>query len=840
MPARLRQEVPGYPAQQLPGVTGDFESSIYLICPVNLDAMSDTLDAGARRGYTPLPADVTSFVGRDREISDVRHALSTSRLLTLTGPGGVGKTRLALRVGRQLRRAFPDGTCLVELAQLRDPALLVNVVAEQLGLRDQSSRAAIDTVTEHLRVRQVLLVLDNCEHLVDACAQLVHALLRTCPKVRMLATSRQSLRVPGEHTMAIAPLPVPEPDDHPMPDSLGRYDSVSLFVDRATAVIAGFTVSEDNCEVLARLCRGLEGIPLAVELAAARLRFLSLGQLEERLAQRFRLLTAGTRTAPLRQRTLQALIDWSYELCTSQERLVWSRSSVFSGSFELDAAEYVCQGEGLAADDVLPAIASLIDKSVLSREETEGAIRYQLLETVREYGQSKLTDEANAAVRRRHRDWYAQLLDRLHAEWIGPCQVSWVSRLRREHANLRVALDYCVTQPDEAATGLRMAVLLDDYWDLRGLQTEARHWLDSGLAATPQPTLERLSALRMDGWFALLQGDLDVGKPLLLEAAQLADRLNDRTESAHVTHCWGMATLFMGDVNTAATLLRDGLAKFRASGCRRGEIFEMFLLGVALGIRGDRKEALAMLKECLEITTAAGDVYFRSYALWSVAYLEVLHDHLDRAEDAGMRALRMQWQLDNRLAMAFTIETLAWVTIRRDQPTRAATLFGAASAIWQQIGAAPEYYAPFATSHSEHLDQTRAELGDDCFDNAFRHGSRLPTDAAVRCALGTTISTPSEDREDQPRTVLTRREHQIAELVAEGLSNKEIAAQLVISRRTVETHVEHILVKLGFNNRAQIAAWSADPDFKVTVDISHQPCIDHRRPRIDRRPPPAR
>ncbi len=764
---------------------------------------------GARRGYPPLPADVTSFVGRRREINDAKHALSSSPLLMLTGPGGVGKTRLALRVARQLRRAFADGVCLVELAELRDPALLANVVAERLGLRDQSSRAAIDIVTEHLRERQVLLVLDNCEHLVDACAQLVGALLRACPRVRVLATGRQSLRVSGEHNMPISPLPVPEPDEVPAPDSLRRYDSLSLFVERATVARAGFTVSEDNCRVLARLCRRLDGIPLAIELAAVRLRSLSLEQLEERLAERFRLLTGVVRAAPPRQRTLRALIDWSYELCTRQERLVWSRSSVFSGSFELTAAEYVCQGEGLDADDVFPAIDSLIDKSVLLREEDEGGVRYRLLETVREYGQGTLADDVQVSVRRRHRDWYAQLLDRMHEEWIGPHQVSWVSRLRREHANLRVALDYCVTQPGEAVTGCRMAVLLDDYWDLHGLQTEARHWLDKALAAAPEPTLERTAALRLDGWFALLQGDLDVGKPLLLEAGELADRLNDLAERAHVTHCWGMAVLFMGDVNTAATLLSDGLAKFRAAGNGRGEMFELFLLGIALGLRGDRQEALAVLEECLGITTAAGELYFRSYALWSVAYIEVLHDHLDRAEDAGKQALRMQWRLNNRLAMAFTIDTLAWVMIRRGQPTRAATLFGAASAIWQQIGAAPEYYAPFATKHSEHLDRTRAELGEHRFNDVFGHGCHIPTEAAVRYAVSAAVSETPPHSTEKPQTPLTRREHQIAELVAEGLSNKEIAARLVISQRTAETHVEHILVKLGFNTRAQIAAWSA-------------------------------
>ncbi|WP_137816253.1 ATP-binding protein [Gandjariella thermophila] len=773
--------------------------------------MRGTLER-ARQHVTGLPADTTSFVGRRREIDQVRQALTGCRLLTLTGPGGVGKTRLALRVAARLRRAFPDGVCLVELAELHDPALLANLVAERLGLRDQSARAPADTVIDHLHCRRVLLVLDNCEHLVETCAAFVDTLVRNCPELRVLATSRQSLQVSGERVLTVPPLPVPDPDAPLTPESLGNYESVDLFVDRAVAVHPAFTVSADNCAVLGRLCRRLDGIPLAIELAARRLLSLSLEQIEERLGARYRLLTAGMRTAPTRQRTLQALIDWSYDLCTEREQLVWRRSSVFSGSFDLDAAEHVCSGDDLAPEDVLPAIGALVDKSVLLREDTDRTVRYRLLETIREYGQERLAAAGEReAVRRRHQDWYARLTQRWDTEWPGPDQVRWVERLRREHANLRVALDYCATERGEAATGLRMATQLDDYWAIRGQLAEARHWLDNALQVAPEPSPERAGAMRLSGWFALLQGDVEVGMTRLGQAGELAEQVGDAAEAAYVTHAWGMGALFIGQLDTAVELLSDALPRFHAAGVRRGQLFGQFSLGITLGMRGDRQRALDVLRDCVSTTEELGEGYWRSYALWAIAHIEVLYDALDVAEPAAREAIRLQWQLDNKLALAFSVDTLAWVLQRRGDPERAATLFGAAAALWRQVGASPGCYVTFEAPHNDHLRMARADLGDERFDTAFQKGYTMPAEAAIDLALGGAApSRPSAPPTGHQGMPLTRRERQIAELVAEGLSNREIASRLVISPRTAEAHVEHILVKLEFNSRAQIAAWVAE------------------------------
>lgn len=784
---------------------------------------------GAPGVYDPLPADTTRFIGRRSEIAEARRTLSACHVLTLTGPGGVGKTRLALRVAADLRRAFRDGTCLVGLAELRDPALLSNVVAEKLGLREQARRAPTDTVVEHLQDRQLLLVLDNCEHLIDECAMFVDSLMRACPEVRVLATSRQSLRVPGERIMTVRPLPVPEPEHAPDPDTIQRCESVGLFVDRAVAVLPEFGVSSHNCAVLARLCRELDGIPLAIELAAAQLLSLSLEQIEERLTKRYRLLTGGTSTGPSRQRTLRALIDWSFGLCTEREQLVWRRVSVFSGSFDLDAAEYVCGGDGLDPDDVFPVVASLVDKSVLLREEAGGMARYRLLETVREYGQEKLVATGEQRrIRLRHRDWYARLVERMDAEWLGPNQVEWVHRLRRDHPNLRLALDICVTEPGEAEVGMRMAVRMDDYWGIRGFHTEARHWLDNVLAAAPEPTSARAASLRMHGWFALLQGDLDSGTTLLTEATELAERIGDDVELAYVKHCWGNAAMFTGQLDDAVRLMEEALPLFRAAGVVRGVLFDLFVLGLTLGMNGQRERALAVLDECLLATNEVGEEFWWSYALWAVAHIEVLYDKLEIADRAGKEALRLQHLMDNQLAMALTTDTLAWLYQRRGDSERAARVFGIAKMIFDAIGASPDNFATFAAAHHEHTARAKRVLGVGRYEEEFNRGCQMPSDQAIEYARE---AEPCPDGPgcdaDGDRSPLTPRERQIAELVAEGSSNRQIATKLVIAQRTAEAHVEHILVKLGFTSRCQIAAWVAQ---RAPVDpgVARRPLGDRR------------
>ncbi|MFE3238512.1 ATP-binding protein, partial [Kitasatospora indigofera] len=358
---------------------------------------------------------------------------------------------------------------------------------------------------DYLRSRSMLLVLDNCEHLVDNCAVLAERVTRECPQVRILATSRQPLGVYGEKVVPVLPMAVPDLEEQQnSPGALIAYDSVQLFIDRAVAVLPGFELTDANCGSVARLCRQLDGIPLAIELAVVWLRALSLQQIEERLTRRYGLLTRGPRSAPERHRTLRALVDWSYTLCTATEQRVWARASVFAGSFGLAAIEYVGEGDGVASEEILEVVQSLVEKSILIRDERGGSVRYRILETLREYGHERLLAAGEyEGVRRRHRDWYVRLTEQFRAEWIGPDQEVWAQRLRQEHPNLRIALDTCLVEPGQAVVGLGIATRIDNYWSIGGTAKEASYWLDRALRQAPEPTPERATALRFNAWYRM-------------------------------------------------------------------------------------------------------------------------------------------------------------------------------------------------------------------------------------------------------------------------------------------------------------------------------------------------
>ncbi|KAA5831219.1 LuxR C-terminal-related transcriptional regulator [Saccharopolyspora hirsuta] len=772
--------------------------------------MVSTARARVREPAGNLPADVTSFVGRRREITLTKRLLAESRVVTLTGPGGVGKTRLAMRVAGNMRRSFRDKAWCVGLEDVRDGSLVVDAVIEQLGIGGPTTGEDLDTVIEQLKNREMLLVLDNCEHVIEDVALLVDAVVRWCPGVRVLATSRQSLGVAGEATMVVPPLQVPDVEHLPPPEAYEQFASVRLFIDRARAAVPEFEVTTDNATALMRLCYHLDGNPLAIELAAVRLRSLSLQQLEERLAERYDLLTEGRRGAPARQQTLRALIDWSYELASDQDRLAWARMSVFSGTFDLAAAEHVA-GNGLSDSDVLSAVHSLVDKSVLLREEDGGEARFRLPHALREYGQDKLEEEFGelAAVRQRHLAWFSDLAGRFAADWIGPDQIAWVQRLRNEQSNLRTALQTAASNPDTAGAALGMATDLWQYWVIRGLNAEARHWLDQVLASTPREVPERVRALRVSAWFALLHGDLDTVQSTLEQATVLATQRGEDAEKPYLALVRGLAAFAGNDASRAASLVEDALGQFRKRESLPGELFALFGLGMVKGLNGEHEAGLELLAECIRLSTEHGELYWRSYALWASAQVEALRGDLERAEAAAKKALRLQRQLDNRLGIAFSIDTLAWIAQRQGKHDRAARLFGAASSVWDVVSAAPGFWARFATDHDEHQAQTRTALGEEAFQEAFDRGRRLSVPHIIDFALEAKRHARARTEENVHPMPLTRRERQIADLVAQGSTNKEIAENLVIAQRTVEGHVQNILTKLDFSSRAQIAGWVA-------------------------------
>jgi non-specific serine/threonine protein kinase len=689
-----------------------------------------------------LPAETNSFIGRKHEIAEAKRLLESSRMLTLTGPGGVGKTRMSLRIAEELRNDFPDGIWYVELAELREPLLFANTVAEKLRLRDQSSRTPLESVAAHLANDTALLILDNCEHLIDAAAEFAGHIVRSCPAVRILATSRQTLGLTAETALAIAPFQVPDTaESWPLQTALSS-DAVKLFMDRAMAVLPSFVLDSELAYSALRLVGRLDGIPLAIELAAARLRSLSLPQLEERLSARLKVLTRGERNAPSRRQTLRGAIDWSYDLCSEAERRMWARVSVFSGGFDLDAAERICSLDPIDETDVLDLVEALIDKSILVREAgrtdvPSAHVRYRMLETIREYGEERLVEFGEQeAIQRRHRDWYASIADQFEAEWMSNAQIEWVARMTAEHPNMRLALDHFINHSDDALVAMRLITEMEDCWTIRGQITEARQWLDEALARTDAHDTSpvRVGALRMNAWFALLQGDAELGPMLLTQAEQHLQGAGYENERAYVVHSWGMAMLFSGQVDLAIERFADGLTRFREVGNVRGELFTLFIGGYANGYQG-LPRGRELLAECIETTTASGEIFWRSWALWALSQVELIHGSVAAAHAAAREALVYQRKLDNRLGMAFTVGALAAVAERNDDHERAALLFGAADLVWLTVGASPEFYAPVAVTHNAHLAMTKESLGVEAFTKAHARGMSLGIDEAVALAL---------------------------------------------------------------------------------------------------------
>jgi non-specific serine/threonine protein kinase len=608
--------------------------------------------------------------------------------------------------------------------------------------------------------------------------------------------------------LPVLPLSVPDPRRPPSLRVLAESEAVALFVERARAAAHEFCLTEGNQVAVAEICRRVEGLPLAVELAAARVRALSPAEILHRLSDRFRLLSAGPRSAPARQQTLRACIEWSHELCTYAERLCWARLAVFAGGFDLDAAEGVCAGGELAGEDVLDLVSSLVDKSILLREEGDSIVRYRMLDTIREYGQDELRESGvETAVRRRHRDWYAELMGRADAEWIGPRQVAWLARLQRELPNLRAALEFCLTEPREAGAALPIATSLRLYWFARGLISEGREWLDRALAQQPQPTAERARALYAASMLAGQQNDFPAASAFVAEGYQVTERLGDAATRALFTLASGYLAGYRGDLHRSVALLDAVLDTFRADHNVPQLLETLFALAMASGGLGDATRALACHEEMLAITEPRGEVWHRSLSLWAYGLVERLQGHLQRAAELVRESLRLKRPLDDLLGFAWCLEALAWIAVGEQDPRCAATLLGAAEELWRAIGWFPVGGRHRLVGYHDECEQrARRALGEQAFQTAFQHGVGLSLADAIGYALNEKPE-PARPPATAKKTALTRREQEVAELVAEGLTNRQIAARLVISQRTAETHVENSLAKLGFTTRTQLATW---------------------------------
>ncbi|WP_019971339.1 protein kinase domain-containing protein [Mycobacterium sp. 141] len=754
-----------------------------------------------------LPAELTNFIGRRQEIAKIKRLLSASRLVTLTGVGGAGKTRLSLRVAADLQRAFPDGVWLVELAELKDEALLAQTIASTLGLHNRSGRLPTPALVEYLSDKNLLLVLDNCEHLRDGCAMVAEAILHGAAGVRILATSRQALGLTGEYIFQIPTMSMPDEVRLP-PEELGQYEAVTLFVDRATAVQPEFALTEENAETISRICQRLDGIPLAIELTAVRLRALSPNEILDRLEDRFRLLTAGSPGVLPRHQTLRASIEWSHELCSEQEKLLWVRLSVFSGGFSLSAAEATCSSDELDELDVLGVLATLVDKSIVISEQLDGHQRYRLLETIRQYGLERLRADGDEHVqRRRHRDYFADLVERVRADWLGPEQGRWLNTLHHEHSNLRTAFEFCFTEPDEAATGLRMASALWFFWIASGLTSEGRRWLERGLALDTQPSDIRARALWVTGYLSTLEENIGAARAMLEACTPLAEQLGDTDAAAWAVQLNGMTKMSEGDLPAARHLLAEALDLHRATGSRLGTLDASFYLVGVTTLLGDMKSAMQVCTDAIALCDALGERWMKSYMLWDRALVAWLQGDGERAADSALESLRLAREFSEQWVIAFCLETLAWAAGGEPEPRRAARLLGAADRLWRRIGAPLYGMRHLVSVHNQQQERVQQALGRKAYDAEFESGHQMRTDAAIGYALSERTPSPATAASPRPNDALTRREREVAALIAEGMTNKEIAAKLVIARRTVEAHIEHILGKLGFISRTQIAVW---------------------------------
>jgi predicted ATPase/DNA-binding SARP family transcriptional activator/DNA-binding CsgD family transcriptional regulator len=756
-----------------------------------------------------LPLSLSSFVGREGETLEIKRLLPMTRLLTLTGAGGCGKTRLALEVARDLVRVYRDGVWLVEFAALSRPELAPRVAAATLGVPEQAARPPEDTLADYLAGRSLLLVLDNCEHLVDGAARLVCTLLITCPNLKVLATSREPLGVPGEMVCTVPPLSLPEAGGTHNVEDLMRCEAVRLFVERARSRLPAFELTAKNAGPVTEVCRKLDGIPLAIELATARMGALAVEQVAERLEGSLGLLTGGTGVLDSRHRTMRATLGWSHKLLPEPERALFRRLSVFAGSWTLGAAEEVCPGAGLRRGEVLDLLPRLVDKSLVVAGTREGtAPRYRMLEPVRQYA-LELLDESGEEeqVRKLHARYYLALAETAEPELAGSEQAAWLELLAAEHANIRTALGWLLdeagTGPEERAPmGLRVAAALGRFWSARAAN-EGREWLEKGLASGGVlPGSLRAKALREAGFISVYQ--LDLRATTMLEEAlalfeELGDELGQATTINYLMHAVGIL-----DHHERLPALREETGALLASPPedRQATAYLLLTRGMVGMIEQDRDQ-ISRIEEALALFQEAGDLRNCAMCLVVLGIEALGRNASERAARAFEEALRLLRHLKDRMGIFFSLMGSAGVAALQHRPARAARLSGAAEALRKAINHPIQPLKRVNYDYEGCLATVREALGETAFETAFSEGQAMSPGEAVEYALSP--DEPATSTPERPPLPLTAREAEVAALVAFGLTNSRIAEELSLSRRTVDTHVSRILKKLGLNSREQVA-----------------------------------
>ncbi len=709
-----------------------------------------------------LPLQMTSFIGRERELAEVKALLEKARLLTLTGSGGCGKARHALRAAADLLDDREDGAWLVELAPLAEPELVPQAVAAVLGVKEEAGKSLQETLTHHLWNSSLLLVLDNCEHLLNASAQLADAILRYCPRVRILATSREALGIMGEQAYRVPSLSVPEPGRPETLETLDRYEAARLFVDRALLHNPAFVVTDQNVPAVASICYRLDGIPLAIELAAARVRSMSLEEVNLRLDQRFRLLTGGSRTALPRQQTLRSLIDWSYGLLQESERALLCRLSVFSGGWTLEAAEAVCGEDGATVEDgrratraadadarvvgrlppfvprteVLDLLTSLVDKSLVMTEGAGESTRYRFLETVRQYAGERLAECGEAdRWRDRHCEWCLALAEGAAQHLYRAGQAAWQQRLGTDYDNLRAAMNWSVSSPTRKEAALRLVGALTQFWVMGSYQREAREWIRTALAGSRNASpLVLARALEAKCYSELDTGDYDAAASIAREWVDVARAAGDRWQTAYALFGTGIVAIQQWVLKAAHACAAEGAMLSREEG-------DPWLIGRFLSVRGliawmehDFRAARGLIGESVSISRALGDEWHLGMVLCNLACVTRLDGDYEEAHQLHREGLGLFGRLGDRRGAAFHLAGLAGAELERGSADRAARLLGAGASLMEAIGAP---YTPVTQiDHDRTLALARAILGTESFGTAHAQGRALTLEEAVAYALG--------------------------------------------------------------------------------------------------------
>jgi predicted ATPase/class 3 adenylate cyclase/Tfp pilus assembly protein PilF len=619
-----------------------------------------------------LPQQATSFIGREKELGELKRLLTKTRLLMLTGSGGCGKTRLSLQVAADSLEQFPDGVWLVQLAPLSDSGLVAQAMGTVLGLKEEPGKSIVQTLTEHLRNKRLILLLDNCEHLLDVCAQLADTLVRHCPHVKILASSREALGIGGEQAYRVPSLSLPDPKQTHTPASVVPFEAVQLFIDRVLLARPDFQVTNQNASTLASICYRLDGIPLAIELAAARVRSLSVEEIDRNLDQRFRLLTGGSRTALPRQQTLRSLIDWSYDLLHEPEKRLLQCLSVFAGGWTLAAAERVCTGEGVEEQEVLDLLTSLVDKSLVMVEQNDGNYRYRLLETVRQYAREELLKSGSGdAVRERHRDYFLALAEEAEAHIRGAQQAEWLQRLEQEHENLRAGLDWGLGEAEPAGS-LRLCGALQRFWITRGHFAEGRELCARVLrmAGTEKLPQERAKVLNGAGTLAYHQSDIPAAAALLEECLTIERQLGDRQRIATVLTNLGLVAYEQGDFTSTRAWHEESLAIMRELGNQSGIAAALNNLASVAHQQGDFTAARRLLEQSLSIKRELGDRERIANSLGNLANVALGQGDFSSAGALYAECLEIMRELGNREYIATTLDGLGRVAyFQRDYST---------------------------------------------------------------------------------------------------------------------------------------------------------------------------